>query len=311
MGVLPIGFFSPLPLAMMIPFMATQSLAMGEAFGKSFQYGKRKISSMTNEEFNKYNFADMMDEQTANMRTIIPKLSEQMIMSYDLQVHIFDQMIKLIPAFFTSLMGVLQPLSDEFKNFGTTPFNEQIPNPNIPTPALYQGSPVPPPTLIEHVKPKFEDIVTYSLRLNKMSLQQLSNEYRNRKSLDIAKQNVVTILYRKRLQTKHKEGDKKVTKIPVIGKPVPQTTRDRLLNEPNAVTSLIEYQNRQRTFFNDYNNWNMKLNRGGNKFSKKKYLDARNGVKKDYYKWLSQQRNSRIAIVKLTALKAWKLRLLK
>ncbi len=34
-----IGFFAPLPLAMMMPFMAGQSMLMGDAFGKSYQYG--------------------------------------------------------------------------------------------------------------------------------------------------------------------------------------------------------------------------------------------------------------------------------
>ncbi len=33
--------------------MATQSMVMGDAFGQAFQYGKRKISAMSNEEFNK------------------------------------------------------------------------------------------------------------------------------------------------------------------------------------------------------------------------------------------------------------------
>ena len=98
-----LGLFAPLPLAMMIPFMATQSLAMGEAFGKSFQYGKRKISSMSNEEFNKLTPQMMMAEQTANIQSLIPQLTQQMKNSNDMQVEIFNQMKELIPAFLKSL----------------------------------------------------------------------------------------------------------------------------------------------------------------------------------------------------------------
>ncbi len=51
--------FLPIPLAMMIPFMGAQSLVLGKAFGEGFQYGKRKISAMTNEEFNKLTPSDI------------------------------------------------------------------------------------------------------------------------------------------------------------------------------------------------------------------------------------------------------------
>ncbi len=114
---------------------------MGEAFGKSFQYGKRKISSLSNEEFNKLTFKDLMDDQTANIRTIIPSLSEQMDLSFHLQVHIFDEMIKLVPAFFQSLMNALGPIAAEFNSFGTTPFNQTIPNPDQPTLVTHQENP--------------------------------------------------------------------------------------------------------------------------------------------------------------------------
>ncbi len=132
MGVFPIGFFSPLPLAMMIPFMATQSLAMGEAFGKSFQYGKRKISSMTNEEFNKLTFENLMQDQTANIRTIIPNLHEQMQLSYSLQIDIFQEMVKIIPAFFEALMKVWKEsdVAQDFANFDKDPFGNTIPRPD-------------------------------------------------------------------------------------------------------------------------------------------------------------------------------------
>ncbi len=56
--VLPVSGFLPVPLPMMIPFMGAQSLVIGKMFGVGFQYGKRKISAMSNEEFNKLTFQD-------------------------------------------------------------------------------------------------------------------------------------------------------------------------------------------------------------------------------------------------------------
>ncbi len=53
MAVLPIGFFMPLPLPIMIPFMMWQSAAIAAGFGTYFQFAKRRVSAMSNEEFNK------------------------------------------------------------------------------------------------------------------------------------------------------------------------------------------------------------------------------------------------------------------
>ncbi len=49
---LPIGFFAPLPIPLMIPFMMIQSLAIGAGFGVGYQGSRRKISAMSNDEFN-------------------------------------------------------------------------------------------------------------------------------------------------------------------------------------------------------------------------------------------------------------------
>ncbi len=89
----PIGFFAPLPLALMIPFMAAQSFAMGEAFGKGFQYGKRKVSSMTNEEFNTKTGASLYAETTVDINNMIPSMKNQMSNFALLQSDIIKEMI--------------------------------------------------------------------------------------------------------------------------------------------------------------------------------------------------------------------------
>ncbi len=94
--VLPIGFFAPLPLAIMIPFMAAQSFAMGQAFGTSFQYGKRKISSMSNEEFNKYTPLQAHEEIQADIRAMIPSLNKSFQRMESFQIDIINSMVDTI-----------------------------------------------------------------------------------------------------------------------------------------------------------------------------------------------------------------------
>ncbi len=105
----PVGGFFPIPLAMMIPFMATQSLVMGEAFGRAFQFGKRKISAMSNEDFNKLEMEQMASEMFAAYKNIIPNLSTSMKDSKDFQVEIFAYMIDLPREMLAQLFGIGQP----------------------------------------------------------------------------------------------------------------------------------------------------------------------------------------------------------
>ncbi len=74
---LPIGFFAPLPLPMMIPFMGIQSAVMAEQFGTMFQYGKRRISAMSNEEFNKLTPKMLQERMTREIAGMIPQMQEQ------------------------------------------------------------------------------------------------------------------------------------------------------------------------------------------------------------------------------------------
>lgn len=147
----PIGFFAPLPIAMMIPFMATQSLMMMYTAGSAWQFGKRKISEKSNEEIKNMTLLNLMEEQTGNFESIIPPLHQQMEMSYRLQIDIFEEMIKIIPAFFESLMRAWNnsSLLQDFKDFDKTPLGNTIPRPDI-QPALHEAHPITDPTLISH-----------------------------------------------------------------------------------------------------------------------------------------------------------------
>ncbi len=72
-----IGFFAPLPLPMMIPFMGIQSAVMAEQFGTMFQYGKRRISAMSNEEFNALTPEKLQQRMTMNLQGMIPEMEKQ------------------------------------------------------------------------------------------------------------------------------------------------------------------------------------------------------------------------------------------
>jgi len=88
--------------------MAGQSLAMGEAFGKGFQYGKRKISSMSNEEFNKLDFQELSESLATDYRVMIPSLVESIKASDRLQDAVFKALadvIKDIPSQILDFFG--------------------------------------------------------------------------------------------------------------------------------------------------------------------------------------------------------------
>ncbi len=76
--------------------MAAQSFAMGHAFGTSFQYGKRKISSMTNEEFNNLDSVALHASLQADIRAMIPSMNQSFDRMEQFQIDIINSMIDTI-----------------------------------------------------------------------------------------------------------------------------------------------------------------------------------------------------------------------
>ncbi len=58
--------------------MGAQSLVIGKMFGEGFQYGKRKISAMPNEEFNKLTFESMMSNAREEIKASVPTMNAAM-----------------------------------------------------------------------------------------------------------------------------------------------------------------------------------------------------------------------------------------
>ncbi len=88
----------PVPLAIMPPFMAYQSIVMGDAFGRGFQFGKRKVSALSNEEFNKLTISDVYGDVAAEYTRMIPTVEKAMAQSTELQVKIVEEMLRVLPA---------------------------------------------------------------------------------------------------------------------------------------------------------------------------------------------------------------------
>ncbi len=151
-----IGFFAPLPLAMMLPFMAGQSMIMGDAFGKAYQYGKRKISAMSNDEFNKLDANKLAQELNADYKAIIPSLQDAIQHSRDFQSTVIQelgQIIKSLPKEVTQLISGTPENQDSTIDFFTQIFKLMNSGGSIIPPAFADstknGTPTtsPPDTL--------------------------------------------------------------------------------------------------------------------------------------------------------------------
>ncbi len=102
---LPIGFFMPLPLPIMIPFMMWQSAAIAAGFGTYFQFAKRKVSAMSNEEFNNANPHDLVDALYADIVKNIPSSFTKI---ESLTPIILDSMLKMLTdaaTWFSQILG--------------------------------------------------------------------------------------------------------------------------------------------------------------------------------------------------------------
>ncbi len=111
MAVLPIGGFMPIPLAMMIPFMGTQSIVMGKQFGEGFQFGKRRISAMSNEEFNKLTTQQLLLENTAEVKRMIPDIEHAIMDMRNLQEFIVKEFIETGRQLITNWRTIVDPSS--------------------------------------------------------------------------------------------------------------------------------------------------------------------------------------------------------
>ncbi len=125
--VLPVSGFLPVPLPMMIPFMGAQSLVIGKMFGEGFQYGKRKISAMPNEEFNKLTFEDIMSNARTEMQNSIPTMQaalQDMKPMVQTVVHEFTNYLSLVISQAPKELGQVKQSLEDVSGF--TALNDKL-----------------------------------------------------------------------------------------------------------------------------------------------------------------------------------------
>ncbi len=82
-------FFFPLGIA----FMGAQSAVMMKMAGENWQYGKRRISAMTNEEFNKMTPLKLYQVETSDLRAMIPSIESSLQSMTPLTATIVTEML--------------------------------------------------------------------------------------------------------------------------------------------------------------------------------------------------------------------------
>ncbi len=74
----PISGFTAVPNPQMLAFMPIQSYLMMYFAGSAWQFGKRKISAKSNEEFNKLTMKTLLEEHTMELKSVIPTLEKSL-----------------------------------------------------------------------------------------------------------------------------------------------------------------------------------------------------------------------------------------
>ncbi len=108
-----LAFFMPLPLAMMIPFMGIQSAVMAKQFGENFQYGKRRISAMSNEEFNKLTPTILQERANAELKAMIPTMEASVRDMRTFQVFLIKEFLSTVNDILRAGIGTLFGLNED------------------------------------------------------------------------------------------------------------------------------------------------------------------------------------------------------
>ncbi len=115
--------------------MMSQSWIMMYAAGGAWQYGKRRISAMSNEEFNKLLPIDLLKEHTVMLRSAIPTIKQSILDMTPL-------IDTLMTQFGTFINEAIKAIPQTLSNILGTPGGEFS---NIPTTGGQAGIGLPPP----------------------------------------------------------------------------------------------------------------------------------------------------------------------
>ncbi len=127
----PLSAFTAVPNPQMLAFMGAQSFIMMYQAGEGWQYGKRKQSAMSNEDFNRQTPISIMQNQSAVLRQALPTIVKSMNDMTPLIGEIIKQygdfvteIIKVSPQVAAQTTADLQQiLSNLISNIGGSQFN--------------------------------------------------------------------------------------------------------------------------------------------------------------------------------------------
>ncbi len=186
----------PLPLAMMIPFMGIQSMVMAKQFGENFQYGKRRISAMSNDDFNKLTPAKLLSNANDELKSQIPLMKQSMEDMREFQTFIVKEFLLTIRSIIDAGLGKLIGLTP-------TEINQTVQNIEHFLHGHFEGHEVPEPSPTETIIPPAETGVL-SLTASEISASNdlvLANWIKNINDYDATTQNLLIAEQERRLRT--------------------------------------------------------------------------------------------------------------
>ncbi len=119
----PLSGFTAIPNPQMLAFMPIQSFLMMYFAGSGWQYGKRKISAKSNEEFNKLTMQELLMQHSVELKSILPTMEKTMNDVTPLVRVIIEQYGDFIKEALAALPKALQNIiggGGEFENVPTT-----------------------------------------------------------------------------------------------------------------------------------------------------------------------------------------------
>ncbi len=114
----PLSAFTAVPNPIMLSFMGAQSFIMMYMAGEAWQYGKRKISAMTNAEFNELTPLELLKQQQSTLKEAIPSMQASMKDMQPLVKTIAAEMLKAIPEIIKGLGQGAQELINPTAGIG-------------------------------------------------------------------------------------------------------------------------------------------------------------------------------------------------
>lgn len=91
----PFGGFSPFPNSIMIPFMQAQSSALAYGFGLDYEFGKRTIKAMSNEQFNSLTANDVSNLIKNHNDVVLQQLRDELPNFTAFQSEIIDKQVEI------------------------------------------------------------------------------------------------------------------------------------------------------------------------------------------------------------------------